>query len=70
MANEILAGKDPEETPLQNANIFKYALSERASSIMGIKISGKLRMGADKVLSDTIFNKFCTQRGFAFIILP
>ena len=58
VVNEILSGKGPEEIPLQNPKIFKYAISERASKIMGIKISAKLRMGADKILSDTLLDRF------------
>ena len=58
IVSEILSGKNIGNIPPQNPKIIKYAISERASTIMGIKIPAKLRMGADKILSDSILKRF------------
>ena len=71
IVSEILSGKATTEIPLQSPKIVKYAISERASKIMGITLSSKLRTGADKILSETLLEQFYASAGsFAVIITP
>ncbi len=58
IVNDILYGKSPMDIPMQAPHIIKYALSERASKILGLKISHKLRSGADKILSGRPQHRF------------